>query len=202
MQKSKKLMPSVLTDNSEELSVSLGALNEKYERAMLTIVDGIFADNLSVAIEDLASMGVGPDLEIHLAVEYPVEYLGGVASVGASKVWAQVERMGRVSEFVEVAGELSLSPRVALDVFTPVAAIEKRVWQKIDGVMVFGNRAGLPVAGFDPRVLVKVGELRERGFEGEIGAGVVMEEAQVEACWRAGAEVVLVGQRLWNNTKK
>jgi len=194
-----EIIPAVLESNVSGVEKKLKRVVGKVERVGVDIVDGVFADNLTVAVDELKGVGVltGFKVEIQLMVEYPEEWLGDCGELGVERVFGHVERMEGQEKFVEECVALGMKSGLALDLYTPVEVIEKPVWEKLDGVLLMSVQAGKSGQEFNERVVEKIKQVRKLGFGGDVQVDGGMNPTTVTMCKQAGANQFGVTSWLW-----
>jgi len=123
------------------------------------------------------------------------------AQAGAERIIGQVEVMTSQMEFVAKVQEVGLKVGLALDIKTPVEALDRTVLNDLDLVLLMGYPAGKGGQAFDRSVLKKVGELVElrKGditpFRIAVDGGV--SEENIRELAGLGVDEVAVGERLF-----
>lgn len=195
-----KIVPAVLESSVEAVQEKVDRLKGVSKVVGVDIVDGVFADNLTISAEDLRDVDFSElEVEVQLMTEYPIELLGALSGAGVSRVFGHVERMGSKEEFIKTAIDLVIKPGLALDLYTPVEEIDRDLWDKLDGVLLMGVKAGFSGQEFDKRVLGKIKKMRQMGFEKPIQVDGGMRPETVKKCMEAGADEFSVTSWLWKH---
>lgn len=197
---SEQIFPAVLESSMEDLELRLEQVSSMVQAVQIDIIDGIFADNLTVAINELAEIDHrGLWFDLQLMTEYPEELLGECYSAGINRVFGHIEKMHDQSEFIEIAEELKILPGLALDLYTPVEAIERDLYPKISGICMMSVKAGFQGQSFSDHVVEKISTLRQFGYRGDIQVDGGMTAETIVACRQAGANQFAVGKTLWHS---
>lgn len=196
------IIPSLLTDQLEQLKQKVELVRAwGVERLAIDVIDGIFADNLTVGLDDLREIDFNEmDLDIQLLVEEPVDYLGQVLSLqtsGQVRVLAQIEKMGKRDEYMGLCREMDLQVGFALDLYTPIESLTDTELLMADGVLLMSVKAGFSGQKFNPHVLGKIQTLRSRGFNGDVIIDGGMNETTMLDCKQKGANQFAVTSYLW-----
>lgn len=205
------IIPAILENSIFEVQAKINQVKVLVNRVQVDIVDGIFADNLTVSPVDLLNIDfAGLAVDIHLMTEEPVDFLEESADLvgkcGAVRVIGQVERMGKQSGFVKLARELKLEVGLALDFYTPVSAINNKVIESLDCALLMAVMAGTQGnKKFSPAVIDKIGDInkglslhgKDSPFQIIVDGG--LDPASVRLCRRAGADQFAVGSWLWQH---
>lgn len=207
------IVPALLEDSPELIAVQLESLRQLSplpEVVEVDIIDGEFAQNLTIDTEQLSELETEPfQIDIHLMTLDPTDFISQIRQ-GAERgqsirtVIAQVERLHSFQEFVEEVQANHFSVGFALDLYTPVEAIEEQWLASTQLVSVLGGQAGRQGQEFQPQVLEKVRELvrlRQEGKYGkpyrfEIRMDVGMGTDTIPQARAAGADSFAVGSEL------
>lgn len=206
------IYPALLSDSREVLQNQIDriqneAVDKDIETVQVDIIDGKFADNITVTPADL------PDLEwrdlaidVHLMVEEPLDYVYELIDVKEAlsirAVIAQVERMSNVSHFLEDVEKNGWLPGVSLDLFTPLDTLEAADLRFIKVIQLMGIEAGFQGKPFNPIVLNKISQLakpcKTLGIELVVDGGVTVDT--ISSIAKSGATGVAIGSTLWKSS--
>ncbi len=104
------VIPGILTDSLQDLKEKVHLVHDQVVRVSVDVIDGVFADNVTVGVEDLRDVEWGNvKFDVQLMVEEPEDWLGQCFSVGADRVFGHIEKMGDTQRFAAVAKEYSFS---------------------------------------------------------------------------------------------
>jgi len=197
-----EIQPALLTDSYDRLEEQVGQLkpliSKGLQRVQLDVIDGIFADNVTLMPGDLVGFdwqGLGVDVQL-MTID-PVEQLGGVFQMGASRVYGHVERMGRRDEFMGIAAEMHLEVGWALDLYTPIEELTKEELLRSDGILLMSVPAGFSGQKFKDYALSKARSLRELGYAGDLVLDGGVGENELKAGIEAGVNQFAIGTSLW-----
>lgn len=204
-----KIYPSILTDSLEIAQKQIDSIQDfkKSDIIQMDIVDGDYADNLTITPLDVPDLELPETLKIdfHLMTYEPMDYfieveqIKNVANVRA--VIAQIEKMSYQTEFVQEAKAKGFLIGLSLDLFTPVEAIEDDSWDLLDIVQVMGIEAGFQGQEFHPRILKKIEAVktkirtRKQQIELIVDGGIKLDNYQ--DIIEAGADSLAVGSQIW-----
>ncbi len=200
------LVPTVLTSDAERLKKDLAFLKGKVKKVQIDIVDGQFADNKTVAIEETVGLinTIDDDyleIDFHLMTVEPVIYLEKDLPGATDFVIGQVEHMGSQLEFCRQARERGLRPGLAIDLDTPIARLDKMALDWSDQVLILGVRAGFSGQKFVASTLEKIKKLiqwrKREHWDFQIGVDGGLNEKTILQCRRAGGEIFYVGGAIW-----
>lgn len=153
-----KIIPSINTDSVFKFMEDFKKC-EIIGRAQVDVSDGIFNDHKSLGPETLTGNESYLDLDYHLMVKDPESWLERCTRSGATRVIGHVEMMTSQKEFVGRATSLGLLVGLAIDIQTPVEAIDSYILPDLDVVLVMSVPSGPSFQVFDERCLPKIKKL-------------------------------------------
>lgn len=182
------------------------------QRFHIDIIDGLYADNLTVAPADLQEIDLtGIQVDLHLLVDDPAEWIEECIVLKPTRILAQVERMGNVHSYIDkVKGYSETGIGLGLGIKTPISSLDNKILERVDAVLLMAIEPGFGGTPFQSGVIPKIRELRSRwggwiivdgGINPEIlsqvlqagaseaGANSAMWRGDFEDNWRRFAEV-------------
>jgi ribulose-phosphate 3-epimerase len=203
------IYPSILTDSTHIVAEQLERVRaiEEVETVQIDIIDGEFADNLTISAIDLIAMDFGDlNVDFHLMVNEPVEYVYECKQIdNARAVIGQIERMTSQEEFITEVLELNLKPGLSLDIYTPVDSIKEESWERLSIIQIMGNHAGIQGQPFKADIALKkikeVAEIKKKLnlHNLEILVDIGVNEQTIASIAKAGATGVAPGSALWKS---
>jgi len=166
------------------------------------VMDGVFVPNLTfgpLLCAALARLTALP-LDVHLMVANPWPLLEAFAQAGAQRLSVHVEAVTCLHRTLERIRQLGMSPGLALNPLTPLAALEE-AWPFLDFVILMTVEPGFGGQRLIPPMLEKLERLaRERQrkrpeVEILVDGGVNPENAQ--ALVARGANVLVAGSAIF-----
>ena len=193
------VIPDVLLRDPVDIQAKITAVAGLAERFHVDIIDGVFADNLTVTPADLGGVDFGTlAIDLHLMVDDPTSWVGECVAIKPGRIIAHIERMGRQRVWVDAVRTYSpAAVGLALDLFTPVSSLDEEVLEGATAVLLMSVKAGYSGQAFHPQVLAKVRELRSR-YEGRIIVDGGVTPEVVPSIAQAGADEVAVNSYLWS----
>jgi ribulose-phosphate 3-epimerase len=208
-----QIYPAILTDSTAQANEQLATVQEigDIETVQIDIIDGRFADNLTISPADFTELEFGElTCDLHIMTEEPMDFvfelLENKNEVPVRAVIGQVERMSNQHFFLEEIQKHEWLPGLSLDLFTPVEAIDETSWQYVKVIQLMGVEAGFQGQKFNDLVIEKIVELhtvgREFGAEFEviIDGGITLKVA--EKLSGEGIDGLVVGSAFWNSQDK
>lgn len=151
-----EVIPSILTNNPDLACEYMRQADGVVGRIHVDIIDGVFVDNKTILPEALLEVETSLLIDFHLMVNEPVKWVEKCIRAGADRIIGQVEMMTDQFEFVSRVQEAGVSPGIAIDVDTPVSAIEKNLLSDLDLVLVMSVPAGFGGQKFHTQALEKI----------------------------------------------
>lgn len=152
--------------------IELAKESNLLEAIQIDIVDGIFADNHTFTPQDLVDIDFG-DLQIdfHLMTEEPMDYVWELEEhckeLPIRSVFGQIEKMSYQSAFLEEVKKQDWKAGLALDLYTPIEAIDEDSWDWMDAILLLGAEAGMSGQKLNPYLFEKIKAVKEKINKGE-----------------------------------
>lgn len=205
------IIPAILENSILKVQTKLNKIAGLVDRIQIDVVDGVFADNLTVSPVDLLNINFhGLKIDAHLMTEEPMDFLPECSDLAAKsvgvRVIGQIERMGNQAEFISLARELKLAVGLALDFYTPVDAIDKKIALSLDCILLMAVKAGTQGnEKFSATVVNKIMEIKKGpAFRRQAGPLQIIVDGglspeNIKICKQAGAAEFAVGSYLWQH---
>ena len=194
-----QIIPAVLTDDISDVKAKFDLVKDEVDRFSIDIIDGLFANNVTISLDQLEGFDFGEvKMETQLMVEDPTDMLGLCHQIGFTRVYAHVERMHDLHVYIESGLELELDPCFAVDLYTPVEAIDDELLIRTNGILLMSVKAGHSGQSFNEHVLDKIRELRKKGFQGDIQVDGGENLVTIPRTLEAGANHFSVTSGLWD----
>lgn len=199
------LYPSILTNSISEyqqqlsLAIESGVINT----VQVDVIDGQFADNLTLSPLDLVGIDHG-DLEIdfHFMAEEPIDYIRELVVIKddlpTRAVISQVERMGSQQDYLAEIKNQNWQVGFSLNLHTPVSAIDETSWVDLDIIQLMTIKAGFQGQKFNQTALEKIAEIKQlanKKIEIIVDGGVKAEHTSLLAEKQVAG--VSVGSGFW-----
>lgn len=193
-----RVIPAILSNSAEDMLEKIGRIERFVNRVQIDIVGKVFASDLSVGVEELEQITSSVILDVQLMVREPIKYLNRCDEVGVGRVFGHVEWMKNREEFIEQAFSLGMEVGLALDLLTPISAVEREI-QELDAVLLMSVPAGRSGQEFDKGVLRKISKVRELRADIPICVDGGIDPINIGSCVEAGASEFAVGSYLWES---
>ncbi len=189
------IIPTILEKTWEDVEAKF-KIYEKFAKVVhVDFIDGKFEKNLTflnpIPFSKYSSYF---ELEAHLMVEEPINYLEGLSKAGFRRFLGHVEKMSDQVEFVAKGQSLGVVG-LALDIATPVSDI-RVPYEDLDQILLMSIVAGASGRPFDQRVLPKIKAIKDQGFANiQIDGGV--NDQTLLLLKNAGASIFCVNSFLF-----
>jgi len=194
------IIPAILEKDWEEIEKKLETCREFAKTVHIDFIDGKFVDDASFQnLEPFKKYSEYFNLEAHLMVEEPINYLEKLSNAGFKRFIGHVEKMSDQVSFV-AKGERLGAIGLALDVNTSLDSIEINL-DDLDMVLLMSVVAGKSGQEFDPRVLEKIKTLRS-GYLGKIEIDGGINDVTLSEAKDAGADDFCVTSFLFTDDPK
>jgi ribulose-phosphate 3-epimerase len=217
-----QLYPAILTDSIQVAQSQLVSIASvpSIRTVQVDIIDGLFADNITLTPLDLHEVDFGEmSCDLHLMTEEPLDYVYEAidsntvnydeakkdvitTKVPVRAIIGQIERMSNQQDFLQAVRGQNWQAGLSLDLFTPIDEIDPDAWFTLDIIQLMGVEAGFQGQTFNTQVFEKIAELQQqieqhdRTVEMIVDGGLTPELAQ--KLQTLGVHGVAVGSSLWN----
>lgn len=197
------ITPIIMESDLEVVREKLAKLSEAGERRVhIDIGDGLFSELLSIAPADLQETPWQEfEIDFHLLVDDPTEYIEECVALEPKRVIAQIERMGSQIRYLETVEGYGVGSGLALKIETPIEAIEKEALELAKAIILLEIPPGLSGEPFDMRVLPKIQKLRER-YAGKIIVDGGINKETYKLAVEAGADEAGANSWYWTRLRQ
>lgn len=194
------IIPTILERSWEEIEKKLEIYKEFANTIHIDFIDGKFMDNTTfLEFDSFQKYSEYFELEAHLMLEEPINFLESLADSGFKRFLGHVEKMSDQVEFV-AKGEQLGAVGLALDIETPITELDVPL-EDLDQVLLMAVMAGASGRPYDARVLPKIKSLKDQGFTNiEIDGGV--NDQTLPLLKNAGASIFCVNSFLFKGDPK
>lgn len=194
------IIPAILEKDWEEIKKKLEVCIEFANTVHIDFIDGEFVENKSfLEFEPFKDYRQSLNLEAHLMVNEPINYLEKLADAGFNTFVGHVEKMSDQVEFVTKGEELG-SVALALDQGTSIEEIKVN-FEDLDQILLMSVKAGKSGQEFDESVIEKIRVLREK-YLGKIEIDGGINENTLKLAKEAGANNFCVTTSLFRQDPK
>ena len=211
---SKEIIPAIIAKDFRDLEEKLGQMIGRVSLVQIDVCDGKFTpkpswpyqkNGIDPKIESIVKEEEGfpfweeIDFEAHLMVDDPENVIDAWILCGAKRIIFHIESKGDARSIISELKERGVEAGIALEIDTPIDAIEPYV-DEIDLVQFMGiDRIGFQGEEFDDRVIEKVRKFRDAypHIPISVDGGVSLETEPL--LLEAGATRLVVGSALFKS---
>lgn len=192
------IIPAVLDKNFEEVKRKVSLVDKEATKIHVDVAEKPFVDNETFLDLDLVnSLETSADLELHLLVENPLDYIKPLDRV--KSVIVHVESQN-VKEAIDEAKKLGYEVGITLNPETPIEALAKFMGDA-DFVQFMTVRPGGQGRPFEASVLdkIRIFHLSTPGTRIQVDGGV--DEDNLPILEEVGANDFVIGSRIFDPKK-
>ena len=204
-----RFYPALLSDSIEVIDQQLQIAQSipQVQTVQVDILDGLFADNLTVFPSELTDLNFGNlKLDLHLMVEEPIDFVHETLSYASSlpirAYIAQVEKMSFQDQFVEEVKKTKSLAGLSLDIFSPLEAIDEKVLPHLDCIQLMAIEAGFQGQQLSELVYQKIKDLKKILQTNNLKIEIIVDGGvklnNLLELKKAGVDSVAVGSMLWS----
>jgi ribulose-phosphate 3-epimerase len=191
--------PSILACDLGRLAEEIRAV-ERGGAGMIhvDVMDGRFVPNISFGpvVVKACRQATRLPVDAHLMVADAEPYLDAFADAGATSISVHAEAVPHLQRSIAHLRERGVSPGVALNPATPLAALDE-ILPELDYVLVMSVNPGFSYQKLLPATLDKLRRLRDvvraRGLAVKLQVDGGIHPGNVRSVVEAGADIVVVG---------
>ncbi len=157
------VIPAILEKEWDQIADKIEICRNFTRNLHIDFIDGKFSDNKTFfEFEPFSKYSSYFNLEAHLMVEEPIQYLNGLSKAGFKVFLGHVEKMKDQVEFV-AHGETLGSVGLCLDLQTPTSEIKVPLVD-LDRILLMSVPAGKSGQTFDEKILPKIKSLADGSY--------------------------------------
>lgn len=158
--------------NLARRQIELARESKLLQAIQIDIVDGVFADNHTFTPQDLVDVDFGElQIDFHLMTEEPMDYVWELEEycrhLPIRSVFGQIEKMSYQEAFLEEVKKQDWRAGLALNLYTPLEAVEENSWDWMDAILLLGVEAGESGQVLNPIIFDKIQATRQKILRGE-----------------------------------
>lgn len=206
-----KFIPSILSDNPAEIKDQLNKVAgiEDLSRLQIDVIDGIFADNVTITPADFSQFDLEEfEIDVHLMTEEPIDFVHELIdhrhSLIVNAVIAQVEHMSSQSHFLEEVKTQGWQPGLSLDAYSTIDAIDEESWEKLEIIQIMGVKAGYQGQELIIPTLDLLRQIKKYVSQNDLHPEIIFDGGvkldNLALITEAGAMAVTIGSGFWKSS--
>ena len=181
------IIPAILAKDISTFEEELKKVEMFATRVQMDVLDGKFIEEETVTPDVLLNIETETEIETHLMVEEPLNWVERCVAAGVTAIYGQVEKMSDKQAFITAVVEAGLRVGLAYDLATPLTGLEEWV-NLVDYVLLMGVPAGAQGQMFDEKVLEKIEKVREMSPMVTIVVDGGINEENIKKCLELGGD--------------
>ncbi len=192
-----KIAPSILDADFSQLGAELDSISNA-DRIHIDVMDGQYVPNISLGAGILKKVKFPTETDVHLMTLNPENFVDDFVKLGAGTITFHIEATGidRAVALLKSIKSKGVKAGVTIDGFTDPDWITDEMLELADQILVMSVKAGFGGQSFMPAALLKVEDLRSRGFKGEIEIDGGVNADNIKDVADAGVDIAVVGSFL------
>jgi len=192
-----KISPSILDADFGNMSAELGSIAAA-DRIHLDVMDGQYVPNLSFGVPVLKKLQFLAPIEAHLMTLNPENLVADFVDLGCETIMFHIEATGipRAIALLDDLKKMGVCPGITIDGFTDPDWLTDEILTRAEQVLVMSVKSGFGGQKFMNAALLKVEDLRSRGYRGEIEIDGGVTADNIAEIADAGVDVAVVGSFL------
>lgn len=180
-----EIVPAILEKDITSFLEKAEKVVNLVKKVQVDIIDGKFAPATTVIPEALKAVDLPLELEAHLMVEEPHEWIERCVEAGITAVYGQVEKMSDKVAFIADAQFAGMKAGLAYGLDTSLDGLEEVV-NNLDGVLLMSSVLGTQgKADFDSKVLEKIKAVRKIDKNIKIVVDGGIDAKDIKKCFEA-----------------
>lgn len=202
-----QIIPAILSFSEEDYKKKVDIINNASEFSssfiQIDITDGVFTESKSVGIDIISKYPLKANIEAHLMVANPLDWIDGLSKLGAKRIIVPGESEV-VEESIDKIHELGLQAGIGLNPETPLVLVTPFM-DKIDVLLILSVHPGFGGQKFIEESLNKIKQASNTRnhyvFKIEADGGINIEN--IKTVVEAGADGIVIGEHLiYGNIQK
>jgi ribulose-phosphate 3-epimerase len=153
-----EVIPSILTNDPQELAELMQSAEGKAKRVQVDIVDGKFANNKTID-PAIVTNETSLLLDFHLLVDEPINWVEKCARAGADRIIGQIEMMRSQEDFIRKVQSENLEVGLGVDLQTDLSAVNHDFLLDLNVILLMSVKAGFGGQKFEEEAFEKVHDL-------------------------------------------
>lgn len=194
-----EITPGIFEKKIEDVEKKIAKVYGLTTWIHVDIADGKLVNNISnLDSHAHKNLFAGKNIELHLMVENPTEYVKTWRMAGASRMFAHIEAKN-IPQFIKVCRKYKVRPGIAIDLQTDWTKI-KRYVKSVEWILIMSVKAGFSGQQFEASALDKVDSIKEHFPDSKIVVDGGISDVTISATAAAGADRVITTSYLFKGS--
>lgn len=203
-----KVAPSILSADFGKMAEAVSLLKEwDADWVHCDVMDGNYVPNITFGMPMIKALRKYSDMffDVHLMIDKPERYIQQFCDAGASLITFHPDASGNVQQGIDIAKKNNVLIGLVVNADKDISIVEPYLSQ-LDVVLIMTVQAGFGGQSFREDCLKKVesiyNERKKNKYKYliEIDGGVSLKT--IDACKKAGCDVVVAGSAVFNADDK
>ena len=190
------IIPAILESDIKEIQNKLDKLSSLVEWAQIDLMDGKFVNNISVRAEELGQLHTKINLEAHLMVTRPEEWLTSLDKNLFKRVYFHIEAVSNPEELIKKIKEQGFEAGLALNMETQIDEIIKFV-DIVNNFLFLSIKPGWQGRALQPEVLKKIRNFKDKHSEVIVAIDGGVNENNIREIALAGVDNISAGSAVF-----
>lgn len=194
-----EIVPAILTKKLPDLRDKIKKVKSfGASKVQIDIADNKFVPNKTIGIKELKQLHSSLEVEVHLMVYEPQNYIEQLAKNKIKTFIFHIEAVPEADELIKKVKKSKMKVGLALNPKTNISFIEQFV-SKVDMVLFLSVEPGFQGRGFVPAVLNKIRDFRNMFPSVIIGIDGGIKLDNFNLLKDLAINEVIVGSGIWQN---
>ncbi|HOX96502.1 MAG TPA: hypothetical protein PLI45_03935 [Candidatus Woesebacteria bacterium] len=155
----KTVVPAILAKDVSTFEEEVKKVEKFVTKVQVDVIDGKFFPVETVTPEVFQEIETPVEIETHLMVEEPIEWVERCVAAGVTAIYGQVEKMTDKQAFITAVVESGLRVGLAFDLDTSLTGLDEWI-NLVDGILLMSVPAGAQGQAFGEGVMEKIKKVR------------------------------------------
>lgn len=193
----KEIIPAILTKDLNELQEKILLVDKLVDWIHIDIMDGMFVQDATISVKDIAKIEHTADIEVHLMMFHPERVLSDCRDAGVRRVVFHIEGTQDPKNVIHEISKQGLRKGIALSPETPIEKVLPYA-NLVDEVMFMGVNPGKSGQHFISHVMsqIKVFQDHYPHVSAAVDGGVTLEN--IEHLVELGVDAFVANSSVFN----
>ena len=191
-----RIVPAILTNTLDDFNEMIEIAGGFTDYVQVDLMDGAFVPSESISSDALKGLKFSLNVEAHLMVKRPKDYLSVLKSTGTKKVIFHFEAEANPQALIRSITDMGMEAGLAVNPETSVSQFEFLV-PHIDSLLFLSVDPGFYGSPFIPEILNKIRSFRSQYSSLYVGIDGGISLENIKDVKAAGVDYACVGSRIF-----